>query len=207
MRGVRELFLLFSVMSSGFSVCAQVSQDNSSLTVGVYNDSDASDRTLVEAEDICKRIFREAGVGVEWVNIRHSGQATPAGGQAPDTTFTLRIVLKPLTLTDTTFGVAFLAEDGSGRYADVFYNPVRKLSGAGDVSQSTLLAHVMAHEIGHLLLGSNAHIRLGLMRAHWDSDDLRRAAMGGLLFTAEEAQRMRARLLVEPRLDLANGSP
>jgi hypothetical protein len=206
-RGVSELLLLMSVMSCGFSVSAQMSQGNSLVTVGVYNDSDASDRALVEAEDICKRIFREAGVGVEWVNVRHSGKSTPAGTQAPDTTLTLRIVLRPLTLTDTTFGVAFLAEDGSGRYADVFYGPVRKLSGAGGVSQSTLLAHVMAHEIGHLLLGSNAHVHLGLMRAHWDSDDLRRAAMGGLLFTSEEAQRMRSRLLVEPGLNLANGSP
>ncbi len=32
-----------------------------------------------------------------------------------------------------------------------------------------LLGHVIAHEIGHLLLASNKHSRRGLMQPHWNA--------------------------------------
>ena len=35
---------------------------------------------------------------------------------------------------------------------------------------------VMAHEITHLLLGTQGHSDLGLMRGHWNTDDLRIAS-------------------------------
>lgn len=203
MHKVGEVLLLMGAMFCGVSVGAQTSPGNPQVTVSVYNDSDISDRTLLEAERIATRVFRQAAIDVEWVNIRHSRETTSGDPQASQTALTLRVVPSPLTLTTAAFGVAFLAKDGSGHYADVFYTPVQKLCAVSNVSASTLLAHVMAHEIGHLLLGSNAHAPLGMMRAHWESGDLRRAAMGELLFTSEQSQRMRGRLLTRARLDFA----
>jgi hypothetical protein len=204
MHGVRELLLLMSVMSGGVLLVAQTSQGLPQVTVCVYNDSDAPEQTVLKAEGIATRIFRETGVDMDWIDAaRHSGKTACAGGPAAGTSLILRIIPKPLTLTDTVFGVAFLSEDGSGRYADVFYAPLQKLSGVRQVDASILLAHVVAHEIGHLLLGSNAHAHLGVMRSHWESGDLLRAAMGGLLFTSDESRRMRGRLLSRTRFDSA----
>ena len=56
-----------------------------------------------------------------------------------------------------------------------------------------MLAHVMAHEVGHLLL-PHGHSATGLMRANWDAADLRRAVYRQLNFTAEQAELIRARL-------------
>jgi hypothetical protein len=58
-----------------------------------------------------------------------------------------------------------------------------------------LLGSAMAHEIGHLLKGSNSHSPQGLMSAHWYANELRAAAMGSLDFTADDAVLMRPRLV------------
>ena len=54
-----------------------------------------------------------------------------------------------------------------------------------------LLGHVMAHELGHLLLRRAAHSLGGLMRA---SLDVERAGRGVLLFTDAEEEAIRASL-------------
>jgi hypothetical protein len=52
----------------------------------------------------------------------------------------------------------------------------------------------MAHELGHLLLGTNSHSPTGLMRADWRTKDLTDMAQGGLVFSNEQAQKMKAEL-------------
>jgi hypothetical protein len=54
-----------------------------------------------------------------------------------------------------------------------------------------MLGHVMTHELGHLLLGSNRHSDAGVMRPRWSDRDLFRAQMGALQFTSAQADRMR----------------
>jgi hypothetical protein len=51
---------------------------------------------------------------------------------------------------------------------------------------SALLAHVMAHEITHLLEGFAGHSETGVMKARWDAGDLRRMAVKPLLFDVED---------------------
>jgi hypothetical protein len=97
-------------------------------------------------------------------------------------------------LGDTVLGVAFLSDD-EGTFADVFFDPFRRLR--ADRTReipASVLGHVMTHEIGHLLLGSNAHSHLGIMQARWHRDQLRSIAVGGLLFTPGQAAQMRARV-------------
>jgi hypothetical protein len=62
------------------------------------------------------------------------------------------------------------------------------------VSLAGVLAHVMAHEVGHLLLGTNAHSPTGIMRPSWQARELRSIIMGTLLFTSEQAGSMQAKL-------------
>ena len=62
------------------------------------------------------------------------------------------------------------------------------------VSVGRILGHVAAHEIGHVLLGSNTHDSFGVMSATFGKRDLVSMAQGRLLFTAEEARLLRNRL-------------
>jgi hypothetical protein len=52
----------------------------------------------------------------------------------------------------------------------------------------------MAHEIAHLLLGTNSHSMVGIMKARWQEEDLRSARKGELLFTLAQSQTMRGRI-------------
>ncbi|MEO5822443.1 MAG: hypothetical protein ABIT71_18195 [Vicinamibacteraceae bacterium] len=53
-----------------------------------------------------------------------------------------------------------------------------------------ILGRVTAHEIGHLLLGTNSHAPTGLMQATWD---LKRRHPSDWQFTSANAAKMRSR--------------
>jgi hypothetical protein len=105
----------------------------------------------------------------------------------------LRIMPYSSHTVNEVFGVAFLSAEGTGCYSDVFYEQALKLHADWNVGLADILGGVVAHELGHLLLGSNSHGHAGIMRAHWEHEELRRLAMGNLLFTTEEAEHMRGR--------------
>jgi len=53
----------------------------------------------------------------------------------------------------------------------------------------------MAHEIGHMLIGTPSHARFGLMRAVWASGELRRGMPLDWMFSPKEASELRRRLI------------
>jgi hypothetical protein len=71
---------------------------------------------------------------------------------------------------------------------------VEKLASLGIAEEYQVLGGAMAHEIGHLFLGPNSHSPVGIMRAGWKEEDLKRASQAGLMFTADEARRIRAEI-------------
>ena len=91
--------------------------------------------------------------------------------------------------------MAFLSADGTGCYSDVFFDQATELRSNWSVDLASLLGNVAAHELGHLLLGSNSHARDGIMKARWQREELLKVRRDNLLFTTEQAQRMRGRLV------------
>ncbi len=106
----------------------------------------------------------------------------------------VRIVPRSMHSASEVFGVAFLSDEGTGCYSDVFYDRARELHADWNVGLSDILGNVMAHELGHLLLGSNSHSGAGIMRAQWQAEELRRLSRGSLWFTSEQASHMRGKL-------------
>ena len=80
----------------------------------------------------------------------------------------------------------------SGALATVYVDRVATLAGASAVDAPTLLGRAIAHEVGHLLLGTSAHARIGVMRAVWSPDMLRHDRPGDWLFTPHDALALRA---------------
>jgi hypothetical protein len=60
------------------------------------------------------------------------------------------------------------------------------------VSMGQVLGHVIAHEVGHLLLNQQVHSPHGIMRGEWSFVDFRDMTSGMLLFTPEQAEYLRA---------------
>jgi len=81
-----------------------------------------------------------------------------------------------------------------GSLATVFVDRVEWLAGQAGADSATLLGFAVAHEIGHLLLGTNAHGTSGLMRALWSRAEIQRADVNDWLFSNAEASTMRASL-------------
>jgi hypothetical protein len=106
----------------------------------------------------------------------------------------LAVRVMPGRSTSEVFGVAFLSADGTGCYSDVFSDQAIALHATWNIALADILGTVIAHELGHLLLGSNSHSGVGIMKAHLQGEDLHRVSRGGLWFTNEQAERMRGKL-------------
>jgi hypothetical protein len=153
------------------------------------------------------RIYRDVGVDIAWIT-----DAATSGDDGPEASsdglLTLVILCRELTdelTVDTTaLGAAVGTPEYRGRIAYVFYDRVERfaqthLNMSRDVETDDmyiviLLAHAMAHEMGHLLL-PYGHSATGLMRAEWNAEDLRLAVERRLNFTSEQAALIRGELL------------
>ena len=167
----------------------------SSLDIYVYNKAGVSSGILSHAEQDATRIFRISGLHAMWVECSTAEiTRTDCNGLPQPGDVVLQIVHETRELKDDVFGAAFLGRDGTGQYTNVFYDRVNELHRDWNVSLADMLGHVMAHEVGHLLLGLNAHSISGIMRSHWDSAELKAAERGRLLFSAEQSRIMRERL-------------
>jgi hypothetical protein len=205
LRFPKPFLLLVTFMGLiAFRVWAETSPDHSStVTVSVYNDAGVPATVLAQAEQEAQEIFLRAGVDVSWTNCASNPVGLAAEG--PDCAtlewpahLALRIVPRTGNSTDEVFGVAFLSDEGTGCYSDVFYDRVAKLHEERNIALADILGNVMAHELGHLLLGSNSHAGSGIMRAHWQGEELRRVSRGGLWFTKDEVNHIRGLLNARP---------
>jgi hypothetical protein len=105
----------------------------------------------------------------------------------------VRLVPSASPVSEDTFGQAFLNAESEGSYAYVYIAAVQASRAARALREGDLLGDVVAHEVGHLLLGANSHGRSGIMAARWQVEELQLASKGLLEFTPEEAKRLRSR--------------
>jgi len=197
-RGLKGVVLSTVAILCVFGFAPPSVGQNPQITVSVFSDVPVSADLLGRAEQRAQEVFSIAGVDIDWINC------TPAADGASDAActrsygpndFALRITSHGSNATsDNAFGVAFLGSEGRGRYADVFWNRAQEFDARSHGRLDQILGTVMAHEMGHLLLGLNSHSISGLMRARWGNDELHRIDMGALLFLPEQGKRMRSRI-------------
>jgi hypothetical protein len=171
------------------------------VTISVHNDVAVPWGTIRGAEEEASRVFRQAGIDVEWMNCQVvSGETVEAekprscGESIFPEHLQLRIVKRSVGLSPKVMGISFLSEDGSGCQADLFYERIEGLGQESNASVASILGHVASHEIGHLLLGTNSHASRGIMRAVWGPDELASVTQRTLIFSEKESAQMRARL-------------
>ena len=196
MRYELKALLLFAFTSYAVLAFASTSMtENPQIIVYIYDDAQVPRNTLARAEQQAIDIYAHAGLGIRWVNCIHPGAEVCNSGGEP-VNLILRITMKIARSTnDAAFGLAYLGADGNGRYADVFWPRIEHLQATSKVNAGLILGAVMAHEMGHLLLGSNAHAVGGIMEARWQGWQLQQINMGSLLFLPSQAQQMRTKII------------
>jgi hypothetical protein len=80
-----------------------------------------------------------------------------------------------------------------GTYATVFLKPVEEMASEEKISRTIVLAYAAAHEIGHLLLGNQAHTTRGLMKANWGPDEYQAMAQNRFHFSLEQTRELTSR--------------
>jgi hypothetical protein len=193
------LSLVFLLALPSPAVCSKASiKEELQVTVAVHNDAEIPASTLLGAEAEASRLFRQSGVALRWLNCPLPADGPEDQGQCRTAEFPanlqLRIAPRSRNLSEITFGISYLSADGSGCYADLFYNPVEEMHERSGVNLESILGDVAAHEIGHLLLGTNSHSGSGIMRARWQSAELGSIRTGTLLFSDTESRQMRSKL-------------
>ena len=200
----RSCRALSSVLIAGLPVLAVSAKDSGiepgvKIIVRVYNYAHVSPKTQAEATREATRIFSEVKVETLWLDCRLSMEDTHADGACQQpfglTDFVLRILPRSKLKADrdSTFGGSLpSAEEGRGFIANIFWNRIEGLTKWLQVSQSQVLGLVAAHELGHLLLGLDAHSSTGIMRSSWNKMDLERASQGLLHFTPQQSEHIRA---------------
>jgi len=146
------------------------------LTVRLYNTSGVPADQLAAASGVADAILRDAGLQVRF---RECARATdPCAETLNRSEVVVRIIDAPpfnATLRPEAYGVTYIVkETNRGWLATVFSDRVDAAATRVGVDAGTLLGRVMAHEVGHLLLGVDYHGAAGVMRAEWPDDVLNR---------------------------------
>jgi hypothetical protein len=200
---VGSWFLLCLVGTVG----AQAPRPQPKIQVFVYNYAGVSALKLARAEREATGIFSRAGIETEWLDcpLTLDQEAQYPACQVPVSSprVALRILSRTMAdrigLSKTTFGSALLPEDsGFGTVAQVCAHCCEELAKGIESMHAAILGHVMAHELGHLLLGNGSHGATGLMHVPWDKKELVTIAQGLLLFTPWEGDKMRRQVSARP---------
>lgn len=144
---------------------------------------------LVEAEAVATQIFAEAGVEAIWTNCPDHQEC---GGEKKGPEFRIRILSQGKGIvTHDLLGFAIPC----GQRPDpcrfyVFYAPIDDLAERYHVRPGHVLGQVITHEVGHALLGANAHAVSGIMQARLPNADLEHM----LYFTPGQAKRLQVDL-------------
>ena len=202
----RRLPLLLIVSATAFSTStpartpSRAPDQHARLQVSLFNDAHINAATLAEAQSRASFLFSQAGIEIDWLVCRaadpsdFSPSTSPCSALAWPAHLSVRIRPHALSVSPETFGQAFVDSAGQGLYSNVYYQNLALSSNHPQLSDGDLLGFVIAHELGHLLLGTNSHSPAGLMQARWDASALLAASRSALFFTPAQSATLRARL-------------
>ena len=175
------------------------------ITVRVYDFYGLSPEQHTKALAVAAETLAQANVAVTWIDCRRvDGVAPPAClARLQEGEMVLRFQDRTQR-GDHILGTAIVQENGPNVLASVYTESVAERSVKINVPLWRILGRVTAHELGHLLLGTNSHTPNGLMKARWD---LRRPQPSEWQFTSEDAAKVRRRYLARQDSLVAAATP
>lgn len=170
--------------------------DRATLTVVLHvTDLAATDSgDFARARTEAQRIFDDTGVRLVWVDIAQGPAARACDGLNLHVSFLSPYLVRQRTKQGGSETVLGSASPSAG-HAFIYSERVSELAPRRRIDEGVLLGRVIAHEVGHLLLGGHDHSRTGLMTVGMETDPT------GLqvLFTSRETRAIRARLESKPQ--------
>jgi hypothetical protein len=205
MRFALCLIVFLAIGGDRIDAARDASDSPLTVTAQIHDYVRLSPEELSAASDVVSQIYKSIGVRIEWfAPMRQDLHRPPSVPRLEPShsriaQFTVIVLTPEMTrrghIEEGVLGFAAVATDGGiGRIAYVIYDRVQQQASTGQINDATLMGLVMAHEIGHLLLGPGSQGVAGLMKGHWDREDLRQFGMITPRFSPGEAEEIRAAL-------------
>jgi hypothetical protein len=174
------------------------------LQITVYDRADLSDGARRSVFEIVGRIFRTSGIDVAWKMGALEAEeallitypARPPRGREREAACAARrdIALELIGAAPDGLKPTILAMSQplatKGLNVRIFHDRVRHTAERESREYAVVLAHVIAHEIGHVLLRSIDHPSWGLMSAAWGKHEYGVMSGGTLRFEKNQARVM-----------------
>jgi hypothetical protein len=173
--------------------------DQARLTIVVKTSAAISSDELRRVGMDVIRILGAIGVTTDWVTQPENSWTVQGGVPQPAQNFVINATIVAAQPGPSRSEEALLGQTPPGPHANggdilVFYQRILEVAQLQQKATSSVLAIVLAHEIGHVLLPAPAHASAGIMQAPWDQRALDRAATHQLLFTSSQGALIRERL-------------
>lgn len=152
-------------------------QENHSLSATLIGGPEVNSPTVIQAQHLARQILSRAGLSLDWCKRERT---------CPDWSGRLRLHLlphAPASLNLAAMAEAFVFE---GHTIRIYWNRLNDRRSA--LAPAQLLAHVIVHEVMHLLQGCNRHSDSGIMKASWTEEDYSRMRRGQLTFATEDLE-------------------
>ena len=194
--------VLLSVLALSSGIQWKPLEINSQILVRVHDTAGigvaARDRALRAAGEI----LAAAGIPVRWHLCDRIDSELPPSCLQP-----LRLGERVIQLVRSKevepspgwvpLGEAFIDRmTRTGVLAKIYADRVQAMARQVRSNPDVLFGRAIAHELGHLLLGSPQHSDRGLMRSQWSQREISRNSPGDWTFSAEETASLRATLAV-----------
>lgn len=179
------------------------------MTVQVYNVARVSEEALRAAIEEATGIFSQAGVQTTWLDCpltTAEALRNPLCLDRPPTELVVRILPRvearaSSILTPDTLGFSLApAKPERGFLASVYFDRVQQITENQRGLEHEVLGRAIAHELGHLLLGTNSHSTRGIMRARWNPQELPAGSAGRFSFLPQQAAVIRAEVAARAQL-------
>jgi hypothetical protein len=186
----------------GAALPASAHVDRLTLVVRIYNVSGVPSGEVIAARGAVHTILRDAEIDIVWRDCTSAdpfgATASSCGERVDADELVVRIVPSGRQAFADSLGYSIVDAQVPGCLVTIFGDHIAQMAARAGVDAGPLLGRAIAHEIGHLLLGT-AHSPAGLMRAHWYDDELRRNLQSDWTLSGREALRMRLALLDRSR--------
>jgi hypothetical protein len=188
-----SLTMIVSLESQAGSTIGSSGISQPKITIRFFNYAPVPTKILGEARERVTAINHRSGIAIDWVECPVGDQDPsqfPACTEDYDATHLFLHLLPQAakTIKMERAGESLL----SVRMANIYWNRVREKAKSMQVEVERLLAHAVAHEVGHLLLGSNSHSPSGIMVGKWSRQDLINISQSGLSFSAKQSKFIQA---------------
>ena len=167
-----------------------------SLLVRIYDNAGVLTSELAAALRTTHDILRRADLSVDWVQCRARRDGpVPAVCDQPLSSGDVVVRLIEGSDKETgerrALGYSLFDSNGVSGFATVYVDRVDWLARRAQYPRAPVLGRAIAHEIGHLLLRSNAHTESGLMREVWTAEQVVRNRREDWTFSPDQGGDLR----------------